>query len=162
MNILKAALGLTVVTILNIIYVKHFTIMDVVPNLMIIVIVMMGLKKGRTIGALSGIFVGVLNDIFAGQTFGISALIYMYIGYMAGSLSKKLYNENVIISAVIVCFANLLYNMSIYCYYYFPKDYSLWNNLIHITLPEIIYTVMFFVIINFIIIEASRQMNRSF
>ncbi len=54
------------------------------PDLVVIMVTYIGIKKGKIIGCLSGFFAGILLDILAGSFIGLSALSYTIAGFIAG------------------------------------------------------------------------------
>ena len=69
---------------------------NIVPNLVIIVVCMYALLKGRRAGLIFGFFAGLLIDLFNGyeNVVGINALIYMYIGLVNGIFKDIIYINN--------------------------------------------------------------------
>jgi len=161
-NTIKIIIGLFIFAIINTIYIRYFSIMGIMPNISAIVVVFIGLNMGMEKGAYYGLYLGLLNDLLIGISLGLSALIYMYIGYISGALAKKMYNENIFISTLAVMLADIFYNVIIYCTHYLPKEYEFIKYCMRILLPEAIYTLGLFLIINALMILIRRQMNRGF
>lgn len=55
------------------------------PDLMVLVVVLAGLLGGAQRGAVVGFGVGVLVDLFLASPFGLSALTYTVVGFLAGA-----------------------------------------------------------------------------
>ena len=55
---------------------------NIIPNLVIIIVCMFSLLRGRRQGLIFGFFAGLLIDLFNGyeNVIGINALLYMYVG----------------------------------------------------------------------------------
>ena len=64
------------------------TIYGIHPDIVMLMVASIGVYRGREIGALSGFFSGLVVDAFLTTPFGISALIYVVVGYLAGELER--------------------------------------------------------------------------
>jgi len=137
----KIVIAIFLYAIINTIYVRYFDIMGIKPNINAIIIVLIGLNMGMTKGMWYGLYLGFLVDMLIGTNLGLNALIYMYIGYISGALAKKMYNENIFISAVAIMLADIFYSVVIYFTYYLPKDYGFLKYAIRLLLPEAVYTL---------------------
>lgn len=65
------------------------TIDGVHPDLVMLVVASIGVWRGREVGALTGFFAGLVVDTFLTTPFGISALIYTVVGYLAGEVERR-------------------------------------------------------------------------
>ena len=65
----------------------------IIPNLVLIVVCMFALLRGKKAGLILGFFAGLLIDIFYGyfDVIGINALLYMYIGFINGIFNDIIY-----------------------------------------------------------------------
>lgn len=63
---------------------KHIKLAGVVPNLLIIITVSCGYMRDSKDGLMTGLLCGLLSDFVFGSVIGLHALIYMFIGYIAG------------------------------------------------------------------------------
>ena len=55
------------------------------PNLLLILTVSYGYLRGEQSAMIAGFFSGILLDIFGMNVLGLYALIYVYLGYLAGT-----------------------------------------------------------------------------
>lgn len=117
---------------------------NIAPNLIIIIVCMYGLLRGRRSGMFLGFFAGLLLDIFYGygDVIGINALLYMYIGYINGIFNDMIYFKNFRVPLVAVAISELSYQ-----FIYYVITFVLRNklNIVYyfenIILPELVYTV---------------------
>lgn len=122
----------------------------IIPNLVLIVVCMFALLRGKKAGLILGFFAGLLIDIFYGyfDVIGINALLYMYIGFINGIFNDIIYIKNYHIPVIAVGLSDLSYSL---CYYF--VTYMLRNKLNfgyyfgHIIVPEMVYTIFCTVII---------------
>ncbi len=118
------------------------------PNLLLILTISFAFVHGRKSGIFLGFFTGLLIDLFYGNIIGITALIYMYIGYAVGSLYKVFFDDDVRIPMIISAAADIAYN-SIFVLIQFAMghriDYAAYFR--HIIMPEAISTVIFTLIL---------------
>lgn len=118
-----------------------FSIGDIRPNLLIIATASIGFLGGKRTGIYTGFFTGLLVDICFRSIYGANALIYMYIGYICGSLKKVLFPKDIKLPLLFIAVSDLVYNILHYFFYFlfrgkFEFLYYLWN----IILPEVVYT----------------------
>ena len=84
---------------------------SITPNLMIIVVSAFGFMRGKTEGLYIGFVVGIILDIFSGNTLGINALLYMYIGYFNGYFRKMFYPEDIKLPMLLIAGSVLSCNL---------------------------------------------------
>tara|TARA_B110000438_G_C15246415_1_gene407885 strand:+ start:47 stop:529 length:483 start_codon:yes stop_codon:yes gene_type:complete len=81
------------VWIFELLFIDILQINNVRPDFFIILILYWSIKYGRTLGIISGFFVGLLVDLSGvASFFGLSPLIYSVTGYLSGNL-KGLFNK---------------------------------------------------------------------
>lgn len=115
----------------------------IVPNLLIVLTASFGFMRGEKTGLLIGFFSGLLVDIFFGSVIGFYALIYMYIGYANGKFSAIFYPEDIKLPITLILCSDFLYG--IICYlilFLLRKKFDFSYYLVHIILPEMVYTVV--------------------
>lgn len=76
---------------------QYLEIRGVFPNTSLILVVSYALLRGRKEGAIFGVGVGLLFDVFFGAFFGAYTLLYAGIGYYIGRNEKQFYRENFIL-----------------------------------------------------------------
>lgn len=123
---------------------RGISIGNITPNLLIILVCIFALLRGKKEGLLIGFFCGLLIDLFYGyaDVVGFNSLIYMYLGYIAGIFHDVIYTDDIMIPVVFTATSDLIYN-----FVYYILSFALRNKLEieiyfkDIILPEVIYTV---------------------
>ena len=81
---LRIALIVIAAVILQTSFFSYLSILGATPYLVPVVIVALGLLGGAVVGAVSGFAAGFLLDSLLLQTLGVSSLVLLSIGYLAG------------------------------------------------------------------------------
>ena len=81
------------------------------PNLLLITTCIFGFTRGCNYGSVTGLFCGLLVDIFFGDVIGLYALIYMYVGFFGGLFKKMFYSDHGIHAFIAVCFPVILHTI---------------------------------------------------
>jgi rod shape-determining protein MreD len=81
---LRIALIVVAAVLLQTSFFSYITIFGTAPYLVPVVIVAVGLLGGAVVGAVSGFAAGFLLDSILLQTLGVSSLVLLSIGYLAG------------------------------------------------------------------------------
>ncbi|HIT72030.1 MAG TPA: rod shape-determining protein MreD [Candidatus Fimicola cottocaccae] len=147
-RVISTALILILNIILQSTLFQAIRIVNIMPNTSIIIIVSYALLRGRTEGAAVGCFSGVLTDIFFGTSFGFYAFLGMMTGYICGRSFHNLYRENYILPIMISSAAVFIYENIIYFTgFLFKGNTEYFYFLIHLIIPEMVYTGVFSIII---------------
>ncbi|MTI48512.1 rod shape-determining protein MreD [Sporosalibacterium faouarense] len=122
---------------------QHFRIAGVVPNTTLIIIVIIALLKGKKVGGIMGISMGLLQDLMFNEVIGIYALIYFIIGYTIGLIDNKVYKENSLIALIFtfgatICFYILFY----FLMFFLSVDISFNKVFKEIVFLEMIYNLI--------------------
>lgn len=139
---------------------QSLSIGSIVPNLLLIVTVSFGFMRGKLSGLWTGLFCGLLKDVFYGNLLGFYALIYLCIGYVAGCCCKIFYDEEIRVPLFLVAAGDILYGILVYgmqflmrgrllIFYYFGR----------IMIPEMIYTVLVTVILYKLLFKLNRKLS---
>lgn len=135
------AIIIIVTFVLQTIISKYNSQLVATPNLLLIIACIFGFMRGCNYGSITGLFCGLLVDIFFGDVIGLYALLYMYIGFFSGLFKKMFYSNHVFMPMLLIFLNDFIYNMGCYVFrfllrnklgfsYYFEK----------IILPEMIIT----------------------
>ena len=68
---------------------QYVSVFGAKPNLPLVLTVVIALLVSTESAALSGLFLGLYHDASSGKILGMYALIYLYVGVIAGFFSKK-------------------------------------------------------------------------
>lgn len=142
----------------------YFELADVMPNLLLILVVSNAYMRGRLTGLSIGFFSGLLIDLIFGDVIGLSALLYMVIGYFIGFTNKIYSNDDYTLPIVFVAISDLVYG-----FFYYIVEFLLRGRLnflfyfSRIILPEMIYTiaasVIFYKLFHMINNHLDRKIN---
>jgi rod shape-determining protein MreD len=117
------------ILILQSFFSTYIRIGDVVPNLFLIFVISYAVIGGSKYGFWWGVVVGLIWDSLSGiRFFGISAISFMYIGLLVGSLSHRFYRENTFPTVSFVFIMTFLYNIMLYVLLFFsPSGFFTWE-----------------------------------
>ena len=82
-NVRLGAIVLAAV-LLQVAFFSYITIFGVAPDFVVVVIAVIGLLGGAVIGAVTGFAAGLLLDVALLETLGVSSLVLLFVGYLAG------------------------------------------------------------------------------
>lgn len=111
------------------------------PNLLVLVTCIFGFMRGCNYGSITGLFCGLLVDIFFGELIGLYALIYMYVGFFSGLFKKLFYSDHVFMPMLLIFISDFLYNLACYTFRFLLRnklDFSFYFE--KIIFPEMIFT----------------------
>ncbi|MEI7884285.1 MAG: rod shape-determining protein MreD [Clostridia bacterium] len=120
---------------------EKWNISEVKPDLILVMIVLIGITQGKKQGLKIGFIFGIFLDIYFGRNFGFYSLILSFCGYLSGIRTKNFNNENLVFPVVytsIISFISILTNISISFICGFDISSKLLN----------IYDIIFFIVFN--------------
>lgn len=96
-----------------------YAILDVVPNTAIIIVVLMALLKGASFGSMTGLIIGLLQDVAFSTIVGVNGIIYFFIGYTIGMNEEKLTKDNILTPIILSILATISYHVLYYLFLFF-------------------------------------------
>ena len=141
---------------------KVLSLASVSPNLLLIITFAAGFMRGKKEGMYVGLFCGLLLDLFFGKVIGFQALLYMYIGFINGIFNRVFYDEDVTLPIGLLCASDFIYNFVFYVFAFLIRsrlDFGYY--LIHIILPEMLYTVIIMLIFYRPMLWANHKIEKS-
>lgn len=133
-------------TLVSLIEVTSF---QITPDLVIIGVVYVAIKKGKITGTVSGFVAGILLDIFSFSFLGLMALSKSVAGFIAGFFNVDNKTErylNTFMFVVIVSIASLINNVIYFMIYFQGTNLIFTDVLLRYVLPTTVYTAIFSVI----------------
>lgn len=138
----------------------RFTIASIRPNLLLIVTASFGFMRGKKEGMIVGFISGLLIDVFWGDILGFYTLIYTVIGYLNGFFKRLFYDEDIKLPLALIGASDLAYGMVIYfCYFLLQGNFDFLYYLLHIILPELVYTILITLVLYQIILQINRKLE---
>lgn len=133
---------------------------SIVPNLLIVVTASFGFMRGRKEGMFIGFFCGLLIDIFFGGVLGFYALIYLYIGFTNGCFKKMFFPDDIKLPMLLISTSDFTYNIIVYFFrFLFRKQFHIGFYMIHIIIPELVYTLLVSVVLYFVILKINQRLE---
>lgn len=138
---------------------KNLAIANITPNLLLILCVSMGLMRGKKSGLFVGFFCGILVDLFYGALFGFYALLYMYIGYLAGYFYKIYYDNTIKVPVILVAGGDILYSLAVYVLQFLLRGRTdFFYYVSRIMIPETLVTM----VLTIVVYRLFYQLNHRF
>ena len=133
----------------------------IVPNLMIVLTASFGFMRGEKTGLMIGFFCGILADIFFASVIGFYALLYMYIGYMNGKFAAIFYPQDIKLPVALILCSDFTYGIICYVIMFLLRSrFDFVYYLLHIILPEIVYTIVVTLLLYPLILWINTRLER--
>ncbi|MCI9216950.1 rod shape-determining protein MreD [Lachnospiraceae bacterium 42-17] len=137
-----------------------FQFASVGPNLLLIVTASFSFMRGRKEGMAVGLTAGLFIDLFWGTSLGFHMLLFTIIGYMNGSFQKLYYDEDIKLPLVLIGISEFLYGVvTCFCIYVLRGDFEFMSHLMHIIIPELVYTILATLILYQIILHVNKRLE---
>lgn len=138
------------------------TFASISPNLLIVVVSAFGFMRGKKEGMFIGFFSGLLVDLFFGNVLGFYSLLYMYIGYVNGFFRSIFFPEDIKLPMLLISASDLVYNLCVYFFMFlFRKQFAIGYYLIHLMIPELVYTLVITIVLYLIILKINQWLEKS-
>ena len=133
---------------------------SVVPNLLIIVTSSFGFIRGKKEGMFVGFAAGMFVDVFWGTSMGFHMLVFSVIGYINGYFHRLFFDEDIKLPIVLIGISELIYGLiTCFCIYVLRGDFAIYNHLLHIILPELVYTILATLVLYQIILYVNKKLE---
>ena len=121
----------------------NLLVIDTVPNILLIITVSFGFMKGKTQGMVIGLFCGLLMDIASMGAIGFHMIIYILVGYINGAFHQWMYSDYIVFPLIVTTLSSFLYGIYLYVFQFLIRNrLDFIYYLLHVILPEMIYTVI--------------------
>ena len=122
---------------------NKITVAGIKPNVVIILVVLIGYKYGKIPGMLMGFFMGLFLDLTESDYIGYYSLIYPIIGYLVGFSNKLYTNDSTLIPLGLVGASDFMLNFLIFITGFLLRNrLDLPYYMMRIILPEVVYTII--------------------
>ncbi len=120
----------------------------VVPDCLLILVICKSFSGGKVRGAVTGLLCGLICDLCYGEIIGLTSLIYLIVGYLAG-FSNRIYDESdFTLPLVFTGAGELVYNCIYYILFFVLSGKQHFGfYLYRIIVPRMIYTILVSVIL---------------
>jgi rod shape-determining protein MreD len=81
---------------------SHLQVKEAKPDLILIIILYLSLLKGPQVGSITGFSFGLLQDVLSGMFLGSNALTKTLLGFILGSIGKRLYANSLLLQIIFV------------------------------------------------------------
>ncbi len=78
------------------------------PDFPLLLVVFNAMFRGPVYGAVTGFLIGLAEDLFFGRFIGLNALAKCVVGFLAGSLAKSIFKENIWVPIINVLAGSVL------------------------------------------------------
>lgn len=130
------------------------------PNLMIILTAAFGFMRGRKTGMAVGFASGLLMDVMWGNVLGFYTLVFTVIGYLNGSFKRLFFDEDIKLPLGLIAGSELAYGLIVYaCFYMMRGKFDFWYYLIHVIMPELVYTILVTIVLYQVILHINRKLE---
>ena len=123
-------------------------IAGMLPDLIFILTVYVSLKEKRPYCLVFALVSGLLKDFSLMQTFGLNAIITLYISFFISLIAEKYFYPTIFVNGMFTFFGSFLWQLS-----YFFLKFTMWGEerllypVINIILPQCVYnTVLSFLV----------------
>jgi rod shape-determining protein MreD len=150
---LKSLFVVLVLLLLQTTFIPMISVAGVVPDLLLIWLVIMALKRGQVETTVAGFFIGLLQDIAATKFLGLAALTKTIAGFAMGYFYNENMTEGTLGSyrfVMLVFLAGFLHNLVYFFIFLQGGDDSIFFRAIGLSVAHAIYTAVIAVLPMFI------------
>lgn len=136
-------------------------IYGIIPNLSLCMVVSCSLLFGSVFGRRLGFLVGFIHDVLFLDVLGFFALLYFLLGQTAGLFKNGFDQNNLLLSLSITALFDFLFSILCYLFlHFFQGRIDVFYYLIHIIIPELIYTIIASIPVYFMVRFLGGWMDR--
>jgi rod shape-determining protein MreD len=113
---------------------------DVAPDIPLIVVVLLALRRGSEFGCLGGFAAGLLQDAAGGGLLGVQACTKAVVGFLVGSLGGRLLVTQPLVQVpglVLLSVAEALGRFALLKVFHFPAPFG--ELMTYVVLPQALY-----------------------
>lgn len=127
---------------------NNFMIAGIKPNIIVILILFIGLYAGRKAGVILGFILGILLDSFNSNLIGISAIMFMIVGFLGGYFDNNFDKEIKASMILMVIGSTAIYEIGRYVFLIIFNNSAIEiPSFIRILVVEIVYNIILTIII---------------
>lgn len=123
MRYIITGIFILLLTVVQTTILRGIEIMGVIPNLLIVAVICYALLNQTRPGLVFGLICGVVLDCIGGRLIGVNTLLCLYMSYLCGLTSERLFNNNIFVAILFVVALSLLYEAISYL-----LNYLIWGD----------------------------------
>lgn len=127
-----------------------FSIREITPNLILILVVAVSLQRGRFWGVLAGFAAGLLYDLVGTEFVGLSSLANCLAAYVAGTFGRERLERRLVIVIGFLLTVLLLHDVVYFGILAFGTNSGLVRTILGAAVPSALYTALFIVIFHLV------------
>ncbi len=113
-----------ILTVLQPTLARGIEIWGIAPNLFLCFVIIISFFRGKSEGAVVGAIFGLLYDLLVGRMIGVSGMIFLALGYVAGIIGNQFFGGGkFMVGSATAFIATLIYGI----FYYFARKIG-WND----------------------------------
>lgn len=142
MKSINAGLAAFLAVVFQLTVADRLAILDIRPDLTVLAVVLLGLRRGPMVGTLVGLLIGLLQDLLVPATLGMHVLAKSILGNLSGRLGQNLALPALPLYAPLFALAALLHDL-IYLLVYTQLDPGRFLRIFLVqSLPSALYTAL--------------------
>jgi rod shape-determining protein MreD len=141
-----AALLILVIIQKSLIWLIAVTDYQITPDILLIGLVYVGIRKGKIVGSSGGFIFGLIFDVFSFSFLGLTALSKSTAGFISGFFNtenkiERYTNSYVFVLIVLLC--SMINNLIYFTLYFQGTSLTFLNILFRYIIPTAVYTAFF-------------------
>ena len=90
----------------------------------------------------------------------LTCLVFSYIGYFNGFFRKQFFPDDIKLPLFLIGISDILYNLGVYVLrFFFRGNFQIGYFMIHIIIPELVYTLLVTIVLYFIILKINQRLE---
>lgn len=158
MAVLLYSLFFAVAIILQLTIIPLFSIKNITPDLVFILVISIVFKHGRFWGLMSGFVAGVMLDFFGAGFVGVSSLGNILAVFFAGYWVNEQFERRFLLMLLFLFITILIHNLTVYPIVFIGSSIGFWSLLFRNIIPHSFYTLVFMAVIY---LAVPRAFNRN-
>jgi rod shape-determining protein MreD len=151
------------VALLETTWLEAVRVMDVVPDLTLLLVVYFAIANGPERAMFTGVLGGLFQDVARNAVLGHNVLCYVVVGYVSGRIATRLATEHPAVKSGLVFMASLALGLlSIIILYVQDPGISALNNIVARVVPGAFYTALFTPVLFFALDRSFRRSEWAF
>lgn len=132
----------------------------VTPNILLILTSAYGFMHGGIYGMLFGFLSGIIVDCYSPDYFGINCLIFLFIGFLNGLLTRFFFGDDIRLPLLLIGISDIIYGVCMYLFLFLVRGrYDFYFYFMNIIMPEAVYGAIVFLIFYSPLLKLFRWIN---